>query len=279
MHPRELLARHDIHPKKSLGQNFLFDKQLLTRIVNSAEITSTDHVLEIGPGLGSMTRELAKVAKRVVAVELDNRLMPILRYELAHFDNVELIHNDILKLAPSTLFDEPYIVVANVPYYITGAILRHLLSATVKPTRMVITMQQEVAERLCAKPGKLSLLAVGVQFYGQPQIVMDIAAGAFWPRPKVSSSVVRIDFSAEAPHVNEKSFFRIAKMGFSQKRKQLKNNLRGLGLSKEQVGDLFNSTNIEGSRRAETLTIAEWAALAEQYEAMLPALSVPKGDT
>lgn len=266
MHPRELLARHDIHAKKSLGQNFLYDEALLRRIVDSAEISSADNVLEIGPGLGSMTREIAKVAKRVAAVELDDRLMPILRYELAHFDNVELIHNDILKVEPATLFDKPYTVIANVPYYITGAILRHLSSATVKPNRMVITMQQEVAERVCAKPGKLSLLAVGVQFYGTPRIMMNIGSAYFWPRPKVASSVLRIDFSDDTPTVDEKTFFRIAKVGFSQKRKQLKNNMRGLGLSKEQVASLFQSAGIDGMRRAETITIPEWASLTAAFE-------------
>ncbi len=268
MHPKEILSRHAIVPKKSLGQNFLYDQQLLQQIVASAEIDHNAAVLEIGPGLGSMTREIAKVARSVTAVELDDRLLPILRYELAPFDNVTLIHGDILKVDPAQLFDQPYTVIANVPYYITGAILRHLSSAAVKPQRMVITMQQEVATRLCAEPGQMSLLAVGVQFYGQVRVVMQIAAGAFWPRPKVASSVVRIDFSAESSPVDEKTFFKLAKVGFSQKRKQLKNNLRGLNLSKEQVSTLFEQSGIDGRRRAETISIPEWIALTNAYTAL-----------
>lgn len=268
MHPKEIFARHNIHPKKSLGQNFLFDENLLQQIVDSAEITPSDHVLEIGPGLGSLTRTLAKSAKSVTAVELDNRFMPILRYELAHFTNVQLVHGDILKFDPASAFDRPYAVVANVPYYITGAILRHLTSAPLKPNRMVMTMQQEVAQRLCAQPGKMSLLAVGVQFYGQPRIVQTIAAGAFWPRPKIDSAVVRIDISAEARPISEKALFKVAKVGFSQKRKQLKNNLRGINLTAEQVAAAFTQANIDGTRRAQTLSIEEWITLANAVEAV-----------
>ncbi len=263
MHPKDILARFNVEPKKSLGQNFLFDENILRRIVDSAEITPTDHVLEIGPGIGALTRELAKRAKHVTAVELDNRLIPILEYELALFENVEVIHNDILKVAPETLFDDPYAVVANVPYYITGAILRHLTTAAARPTHMVLTMQKEVAERLCATPGNMSLLAVGVQFYGKPRIVQNIAAGAFWPRPKIASTVVRIDISAETHPVSETDLFKIAKVGFSQKRKQLKNNLRGINLTREQVDHAMSAAKIDGRRRAETLSIHEWVALTQ----------------
>lgn len=263
MHPKEILKQHQLIAKKSLGQNFLHDEGLLRRIVDEAEITQQDNVLEIGPGLGSLTRQLAIAARDVVAVELDDRFLPILRYELATFPNIQLVHGDILKYDPSTHFDAPYAVVANVPYYITGAILRHLTSATIKPSRMVITMQKEVAERLCAKPGKMSLLAVGLQFYGQAEQVMTIQAGAFWPRPKVDSAVVRIDIADELPPVDEKVFFRIVKAGFSQKRKQLKNNLRGINLSAEQITSALASVDIDGKRRAETLSINEWVQLTQ----------------
>ena len=268
MHPKEIFARHNIYPKKSLGQNFLFDTHLLGQIVAAADITATDHVLEIGPGLGALTRELAKSAESVTAVELDNRLMPILRYELAPFRNIQLVHGDILKVDPSAFFDHPYAVVANVPYYITGAILRHLTSAPLKPNRMVMTMQKEVAERLCAKPGKMSLLAVGVQFYGQPRIVQTIPAGAFWPRPKIDSAVVRVDISADAPPINEKALFKVAKVGFSQKRKQLKNNLRGINLTPDQISTAFAQADIDSTRRAQTLSIAEWIILTKAIEAV-----------
>ena len=159
MHPKQLLSHYRLEPKKSLGQNFLFDENVLARIVEAAELTPFEPVLEIGPGLGSLTRLLAQTAVPVTAVELDNRFLPILQTELAYFDNVRLIHGDILTQNLEALFDQPYKVVANVPYYITGAILRHLLSAKQKPTSVVMTVQKEVAERITAVPPKMSLLA------------------------------------------------------------------------------------------------------------------------
>ena len=262
MHPRDLLKRFDLEPKKSLGQNFLFDPQMLRRIVTDAGVGPSDHVLEVGPGLGALTTVLADSAEKVVAVELDNRLLPILHEQLAPYPNIDLIHGDILKQNPSELFDRPYKVVANVPYYITGAILRHLLSAENKPTTIVLTVQKEVAQRMTAKPKNMSLLAVSVQFYGKASVIRTLSAGAFWPRPKVDSAVVRIDLSQnQAFAANEADFFRTAKVGFSQKRKQLKNNLRGLGFSAETLANAFETANVEPKRRAETLSVAEWVAL------------------
>jgi 16S rRNA (adenine1518-N6/adenine1519-N6)-dimethyltransferase len=263
MHPKTLLQHYQLEPKQSLGQNFLFDENVLARIVSTADLTPTDHVLEIGPGLGSLTRYLAKTADRVTAVELDDRFLPILRTELAFFDNVTVIHGDILEQNPGELFGRPYKVVANVPYYVTGAILRHLLTAVHKPTLMVMTVQKEVAERLTAVPPKMSLLAVSTQFYGQVQLVHTIKAGAFWPRPDVDSAVIRLDLHAEPllPVAEEAAFFRVVKAGFSQKRKQLHKNLRGLGIAKERIGELLEEVGVDGRRRAETLTIAEWTAV------------------
>ena len=166
MHPRQILDRYGIAPKQSLGQNFLYDEGLLARIAAAAELSPDDAVLEIGPGLGALTRQLAQSAGRVVAVELDDRLLPVLRYELEPFANVEIVHGDILSFDPASRFDGPFVVVANVPYYITGAILRRLLEGWPRPRRMVITVQREVADRLTAKPPHMSLLAVSVQYYG-----------------------------------------------------------------------------------------------------------------
>ncbi|MGB1253084.1 MAG: 16S rRNA (adenine(1518)-N(6)/adenine(1519)-N(6))-dimethyltransferase RsmA [Candidatus Promineifilaceae bacterium] len=262
MHPKDLLKRFEIEPKKSLGQNFLFDPSVLQRIVSDADIEPHDHVLEIGPGLGALTTVLADSAEKVVAVELDNRLLPILDEQFADYPNIELIHGDILKQNPSELFDRPYKVVANVPYYITGAILRHLLSAENKPSTIVLTVQKEVATRMTASPKKMSLLAVSVQFYGRTKVVRTLAAGAFWPRPKVDSAVVRIDVQTGQPlAANEANFFRTAKIGFSQKRKQLKNNLRGLGLSDTKTAQAFEQAGVAPTRRAQTLEISEWVAL------------------
>ncbi|MEZ4512251.1 MAG: 16S rRNA (adenine(1518)-N(6)/adenine(1519)-N(6))-dimethyltransferase RsmA [Chloroflexota bacterium] len=267
MHPKQLLDFYDLQPKKSLGQNFLFDEAVLGRIVAAGNVTAVDVVLEIGPGLGALTKVLAETAVSVTAVELDQRFLPILQSQLAPYDNVRLIHGDILEQNPADLFDRPYKVIANVPYYITGAILRHLLSASHKPTCMVLTVQQEVAERLTAVPPNMSLLAVSTQFYGTPRLVATIKAGAFWPRPDVDSAVIRLDLDQQ-PLVAEKPFFRVAKAGFSQKRKQLKNNLRQLGLTPANLQSVLAAANIDGRRRAETLTVAEWQQLTATWLAL-----------
>jgi len=201
MNARRLLKEFDIQPKKSLGQNFLTDQRALERIVEAAELTPEDIVLEIGPGLGALTRLLAERAGRVIAVELDQRLVEVLRQTAtakADLPNVEIIHGDVLELNPADLVrqhrtDLQYKVVANLPYYITSAILRHLLTAEVRPKLMVVTVQLEVAQRITAQPGDMSLLAVSVQFYGRPRIVARIKAGSFYPSPQVDSAVIRID--------------------------------------------------------------------------------------
>lgn len=273
MHPRQILDRYGITPKQSLGQNFLYDEGLLARITAAAELSPGDSVLEIGPGLGALTRQLAQAAGRVVAVELDDRLLPVLRYELEPFNNVEIIHGDILAFDPAAWFDDPFVVVANVPYYITGAILRRLLEGQPRPRRMVLTVQREVAERLTARPPDMSLLAVSVQYYGSVRLVGAVKAGAFWPRPEVDSAVVRVDVeerflgAGAGEHgkkgEEEAAFFRVVRAGFSEKRKQLKNNLRRLGLSDEAIAVALGSAGIDGRRRAETLRVDEWGRLVE----------------
>jgi 16S rRNA (adenine1518-N6/adenine1519-N6)-dimethyltransferase len=264
-HPKQLLDAYGLEPKKSLGQNFLFDENLLRRLVETAVIQPTDHLLEIGPGVGSLTHLLAQQAAQVVAVELDDRLIPILQGQLALYGNVRLIHGDILKQQPGELFRQPYKVVANVPYYITGAILRHLLTAVHKPTSLTMTVQQEVAERITAVPPNMSLLTVSVQFYGRATIVDTIKAGAFWPRPDVDSAVVHIDLTQPAatgvPLAQERAFMRLVKVGFAQKRKQLQKNLRALGHERALIDTALERAGVDGRRRAETLTLAEWGAL------------------
>ncbi len=264
---RDLLTRFRLRPRKSLGQNFLIDDAALDRIVSAAEITSGDWVLEIGPGLGTLTRRLAQNAGRVVAVEIDRNLIPALRFALAAHANVTLIHGDILQIDPASLFSGPpsYKVVANLPYYVTSAVIRHLLEATPRPSRLILTMQLEVAQRLIAAPGDLSLLAVSVQFYGKPSIVARVKAGSFYPMPQVDSAVVRID-AHDRPPVDVRDveqFFAVAKAGFGQKRKQLHNALKaGLPLSPETIGAALGRAHIDPRRRAETLSLQEWAILA-----------------
>jgi 16S rRNA (adenine1518-N6/adenine1519-N6)-dimethyltransferase len=271
MDPRKLLRQHDIIPKKSLGQNFLIDEAVAANIVAAAHLSSAEPVLEVGPGLGALTRLLAEAAGRVVAVELDQRLIPVLEERLARCANVELVHGDILEIDPADLFDSPFKVVANIPYYITSALLRHLLEADPQPALMVLTIQEEVARRIVARPGDMSLLALGVQVYGRPRIVSRLKAGAFYPRPKVDAAVVQIDLGLDArPSLADTDvdlLFGAARAGFGQRRKQLRNALAGgLSLPQEEIDASLARAGIDPRRRAETLSVQEWAALAQALE-------------
>ena len=375
---REILRAYDLDPKKSLGQNFLTDGAYLDRIADAAELTPQDAVLEIGPGLGALTARLADRAGRVVAVELDDRLIPVLRGMFGTRKNVEIIHGDILALdpgamvgrtndgrpttndqRPTTKDERPttndqrlspasvrpssasvrpsssvvrpssssvrpsssvvrpsssvvrpssssvrpsssvvrpspssvrpsssvvrppsYKVVANLPYYITNAVVRHLLEASPPPSLAVVMVQEEVAERICAEPGDMSLLSVAVQFYAEPSIAFRVPASAFYPRPNVDSAVLRLESrlhpavvttdgttDGETPAVDVKRFFAIVRAGFSQKRKQLRNSLSGgLHLSKETVDAALHAAGIDPSRRAQTLSLFEWARLYQTLE-------------
>lgn len=262
-----LLRTHGLRPKKGLGQNFLMDSEALQSVVVSAEIPPDAAVLEIGPGLGSLTRCLARAARRVVAVELDANLLPALREVLASESNVSIVQGDMLELDPAALMNENgYLVVANIPYYITSAIIRHLLEAPLRPSRLVLTMQSEVAQRICAAPGHLSLLALSVQLYGRPWPVANIPSEAFYPAPSVYSTVLRVDLFPEPaiPTGQVEAFFKLAHAGFAQKRKTLRNTLSaGLHWPPERAAALLTSVNIDPQRRAETLSIAEWAVLTQ----------------
>jgi 16S rRNA (adenine1518-N6/adenine1519-N6)-dimethyltransferase len=287
---RELLDKYNLRPRKGLGQNFLADPNILRKIVEAADLTPDAIVLEIGPGLGMLTRFLSQAAGRVVAVELDEALFDLLRQELSGLSNLELVQGDILQLdlaelvegqtSParpcgtgpggrpiSNLQSPPYTVVANLPYYITSAAIRHVQEANPPPQRIVLTVQREVAERIVAAPGELSLLAVSVEFYGRPRIVARIPAGAFVPPPKVDSAVVRID-THPAPPVevaDVEAFFRVVRAGFGQKRKQIKNSLAaGLGLPGGEAAAALARAGIDPQRRAQTLSLAEWAALTRE---------------
>ena len=265
-----LLRDYGIRPDKSLGQNFLQDDAALRKIISVSQIAPSDTILEIGPGLGSLTRYLAITAKDVIAVELDDSLLPILSSVLKEFKNARVIQGDILKIPVADLIkSNTYRVVANIPYYITSAIIRHLLESQPKPKSIVLTVQKEVAQRICAKPGDMSLLALSVQVFGQPEIVADISSEAFFPAPNVDSSVIRIKIFSEpaipAPQLD--SFFRLAKAGFSQKRKTLRNSLSaGLSISVGDAEGLLKKSGIDPKRRAETLSISEWAYLTSMYK-------------
>jgi 16S rRNA (adenine1518-N6/adenine1519-N6)-dimethyltransferase len=271
MHVKYLLEKMDILPKKSLGQNFLQDPNALEKIANSAHIAPTDTVLEIGAGTGALTIKLAQRAAQVIAVEIDERLLPVLHSQLRDFPNVRVYHADILQVDLDALLGtRPYLVVANLPYYITSKILRHLFEARNKARRLILTVQQEVAERLVAAPGEMSLLSVSAQFYGKPQIVARLSPSAFYPRPEVSSAVVRIDLYAQPPVdvPDEEVFFHVVSAGFAQKRKQLKNSLSsGLAISQAAATDLLVRAGVDPMRRAETLTLEEWAAITRLFAA------------
>ena len=272
MNPKTLLEEYDIVPRKSLGQNFLHDPNMLDKIVSIAELTPNDLVLEVGPGTGLLTERIAKAAKQLISIEVDERLQPLLEEIVAQNPNLTIRYQDILSLDVNALYEnQPYVVVANLPYYITSAIMRHLLESDHRPSRMVLTMQMEVAERIIAKPDDMSILSVSVQFYGRPQIAARLKPSVFWPRPEVDSAVVRID-TYDTPIVDvpsNQTFFRVVRAGFGQKRKQLKNAIAsGLGLSVEQTAAVFDVSKIDSRRRAETLTLDEWAILTRAYVAL-----------
>jgi 16S rRNA (adenine1518-N6/adenine1519-N6)-dimethyltransferase len=271
---RRLLDKYGLRPKKSLGQNFLVDENALAKIVTAGEVSRGDVILEVGAGPGGLTRQLAQAARLVIAVEIDQNMLGPLGEVVAPFPNVVPICGDILQLDPAALVRQyapdaaGYAVIANIPYYISSAIIRHLLECALPPRRIALTVQREVAERMCAAPPRMNLLAVSVQVYGSPRIAARIPAGAFHPPPKVDSAVVRIDVHGE-PRVTAGTrdiFFQLAKAGFGQKRKTLHNALAGgLGLPKELVGGRLEAAGIAPLRRAETLTIEEWGRLAERF--------------
>ncbi len=265
-----LIQKYHVQPKKSLGQNFLVDPNGLIKVLQAAQLTPDDTVLEIGAGLGSLTYLLAQQVKYMVAVELDKRLIAPLTEVLAGFDNITIKQGDMLELSPDALLGTArYVVVANIPYYITSALIRHLLEADHKPTRMVLTVQQEVAERILARNGKMSLLALSVQVYGKPELKARIPAGCFYPPPEVDSAVLSIELYEEPlfPSESLDLFFKLAHAGFAQKRKTLRNTLAtGMNESPAWAEKLLTAAGIDPQRRAETLSMQEWKQLVEAYQ-------------
>lgn len=260
-----LLKRYNIRPDKRLGQNFLLDPVALQRVIQASNLKQDDSVLEVGAGVGNLTRLLATRCRRVVAVELDPRLIVPLEQVVGIYENVQVVQGDIMELEPSHLMEQAgYVVVANIPYYITSALIRHLLESEPQPRQMTMTVQREVAKRICAEPGEMSMLALSVQVYGKPSIEARIPAGAFYPVPKVESSIVTIHLydTPLIPPPWLSTFFKLAKAGFSQKRKTLRNSLAGgLHFSRDETEHLLQDAGIDPMRRAETLSIQEWKNL------------------
>lgn len=279
--PRALLQRYNLAPRKSLGQNFLVATSAPSRITEQADLTADDTVLEIGAGVGTLTSALAARAGRVIAVETDPELVTVLAQEFAGQEHVEIVHGDILELSAPELLDMTpgpdarplwgtrrphYKVVANLPYYITAAVIRHILEAPIRPVQLVVTVQHEVAQRITARPGDLSVLAVGVQFYGTPSICFRLGRGAFYPAPQVNSAVVRVDLYDEPPvsDVDVARFFTVVRAGFAHRRKQLHNTLSAsLHLDSHAVAAALDAAGIDSRRRAQTLTLEEWAIVTQ----------------
>jgi 16S rRNA (adenine1518-N6/adenine1519-N6)-dimethyltransferase len=264
---KELCRIYDLRPSRSKGQNFLVTESVYNDIIAAGELTKEDTVLEVGPGLGFLTARLAKAAGQVVTVELDDKLANFLQTALDSqaVTNVTLLNQDILRFNPDNL-PAGYKIVANLPYNISSIFLRTFLEQKNAPERMVLLLQKEVAQRLTAKPGAMSLLSLSVQFYSQPEIIRLVKAGNFWPEPKVDSALVRLQLNSgrsDAYSASEKkAFFRLARIGFSAKRKMLKNNLAaGLNLDLATATEILKASNLPPQIRAEELSLDDWEKL------------------
>jgi len=261
-------------PRKRLGQHFLTDHRILQRILAAARLSPSDTVVEVGAGRGILTQGLAQAAGRVIAVEIDEALCEQIRLRLATYPNVAIVCGDILALPPAELLTRagavtPYVVVANLPYYIASAVLRRFLEAPAPPQRLIVMVQAEVAESMAAEPGRMSLLSVATQFYARSRILFYVPPRAFRPPPKVRSAVVQLDVRPQpAVAVDDReAFFRLVRAGFAAPRKQLRNVLAlGLGLEPAASEALLAAAAIDPQRRAQTLTVEEWGGLYEAWK-------------
>lgn len=266
---KEILLRHNARPSKVMGQHFLVDRQILDKIIKIAELTQKDTVLEIGPGIGTLTNELAKKAEKIIAVEKDRTMVKILKETLGNDNNVEIIQGDILKILNLKSKISNYKVVANIPYYLTSPIIRKFLEnppGNKKPTIMVLMVQKEVAQRICSNPPDMSILAVSVQFYAKAEIISYVSKKCFWPSPSVDSAIIKITPFKNNASVSPESFFKIVKAGFASPRKQLINNFStSLQKEKGQIHEWLLKNNIQPSQRAETLSIEDWINLTNSF--------------
>jgi 16S rRNA (adenine1518-N6/adenine1519-N6)-dimethyltransferase len=274
---KDLLQRYNLQARKGLGQHFLVNSGILNNITHAAELSSTDLILEIGPGMGVLTRALVQQAGWVIAIELDTGMAEMLKETLLPATNFSIINEDVLKVEPRDIIQrenakfplaisqpQAYKLVANLPYYITQPIIRHFCEARLKPRVMVITVQKEVAQNITAEPGDLSILAISVQYYGKPEIVSYVPARNFYPAPKVDSAILKITMYPEPPLkvTSDKSFFKVVRAGFCARRKQVANSLaQGLDIPKPEVLFLIEKAGVSPQKRPETLTLEEWAHL------------------
>ncbi|MFH0912409.1 MAG: 16S rRNA (adenine(1518)-N(6)/adenine(1519)-N(6))-dimethyltransferase RsmA [Patescibacteria group bacterium] len=264
---RQILREYQTFAQKRLGQHFLINRSVLTQIIQAAQVNDQDEILEIGPGLGTLTRELALSANRVIAVEKDPIMAKACRSLNSDLTNIRIIESNALTL--DNLFfqeyfpDRKYKLVSNLPYYLTSAIIRFFLESAYRPAMMVLMVQKEVAERIVATPPEANILSVAVQFYSHPEIIAIIPKQDFWPIPKVDSAIIRITPHKKLPAtVDEKKFFRIVKAGFGERRKQIHNSLAGgLNLDVDTIKNILTVSGIASDRRAQTLNLQEWLKL------------------
>ena len=278
---REMLLRYELRARKGLGQHFLVNSGVLKTITRSANLSPQDLVLEVGPGMGVLTRELVAQSGYVIAIELDAMMVDLLLETLSPAANFSLINRDILEVEPAELIQQEkdrfpstitdprkYKLVANLPYYITQPIIRHFCESKLKPQTMVIMVQKEVAKNIVAKPGDMSILAISVQFFGKPQIIDYVPAGNFFPAPKVDSAILKIEMYPEncIQVTSEENFFKVVRAGFSSARKQVANSLsQGLDIPKSQVLSFMQQAGVAPQKRAEDLTIEELASLENKF--------------
>jgi len=276
---REILDRYGFQFSKSLGQNFLIDGNILKNISKEGEITKEDLILEVGPGIGTLTEELALNAKKVVAIELDKNLLPILDETLEAYDNIEIVHGDILKINLKELIDNkleggPIKVVANLPYYITTPIIGKLLEEDLNIHSIIVMVQKEVADRIVAEPNnkEYGALSLFINFYSNPEIILKVPKTVFMPQPRVDSAVVKLTIKEELPDVDRDIFFKIVKSAFNKRRKTLLNSLSSgeLGLEKEIIKNVLEKTNIPFNMRAENLNIEDFIKISK----ILPPLDI-----
>lgn len=272
----DVLRKHGIRPNKYLGQNFLINQSAITALVESADISKKDTIIEVGPGTGIITKELARRARHVIAVEKDERLIPLLQDELQEFNNVKIVHDDILKIQivngkwqmangagqGSKTLARGYKLVGAPPYYLTARLFRHFLEELEnKPELIALIIQKEVARKIVAQPPRSNLLAISIQFYGKPRVEKIIRKGSFLPQPKVDSALLTVQ-DIQKPDVDERAFFALVKAGFSAPRKQLISNLaRNFKTSRKETIQWLTDAGVEPSRRAQTLTLKEWKTL------------------
>ncbi|CCQ93252.1 dimethyladenosine 16S ribosomal RNA transferase [[Clostridium] ultunense Esp] len=276
---REILDKYGFEFSKSLGQNFLIDGNIVRKIGQEGNITKEDYVLEIGPGIGTLTEELALNAKKVVAVELDKSLLPILDETLRDYPNIEIIHGDILRVDINRLIEEkmaggPIKVVANLPYYVTTPIIAKLIEEDLNIESIIIMIQKEVAHRIVASPGskQYGSLSVFVKFYTQPEILIPVPKTVFMPQPKVDSAVIRLNIKRDLPEIDREIFFQVVKAAFSKRRKTILNSLssNSWGLDKEEIKEVLKGANIPLQERAENLKIEDFIKISKT----LPSLDI-----